>query len=111
VYIDDLTDVSYDSKTAPGEPHGGVTLYYEIAGRGAFTLSNLTGGTWNHYDLTATIKSAWAGEKLTRIGFYETLLGDYGVLVDNVSVTAVPEPANVAGIGLLALVLRRRKRA
>jgi hypothetical protein len=110
VMVDDLTQVSFETVTAPGEANAATTLYYEIQGSGGFTLSRATSASWQTFDLTSEIKALWAGQKLVRIGFYETYLGDYGVLVDNVTVNAVPEPSLLAAFAPLALFTMRIRR-
>jgi len=75
---------------------------------GVVNNSFLVGGAWAEYTFNFT-----ATATTTRIGIYNSYkTGDtvHSINVDDVSVTAVPEPsaALLGGLGLLALLRRRR---
>ena len=85
-----------------------------VSGGSGVLSSNLTGSgsSW------ATYSGSFTAAGLTTLSFLSTDYSGslpYGAMLDNVSVTAVPEPAEyamlIAGLGVIGAVARRRKAA
>ncbi len=104
---------------------------FELAGnfQGGIAIKNLSVniGSNGLYSFDTTGKSAgnmgWtkysttfvAVSSATTLSFASNSSGAYGPVIDNVSVTAVPEPESLAmllaGLGLMGMIARRRKAA
>ncbi|KQV52632.1 hypothetical protein ASC95_07335 [Pelomonas sp. Root1217] len=94
---------------------GSNTLGYSLGSLSGTLLDNVAGGSttqWQHF--SATVDLGQSGSALLRFDALG-VSDQYGGLIDNVSVTAVPEPASgwlaLAGGGALAGWLRRRRTA
>ena len=94
---------------------GSNTLSYSLAALSGTLLGNVVGGPatqWQHF--SATVDLGNSGSALLRFAALG-VSDQYGGLIDNVSVTAVPEPASgwlaLAGGVVLAGWLRGRRAA
>ncbi|WP_227021327.1 PEP-CTERM sorting domain-containing protein [Oceaniferula marina] len=99
-----------------GQSNLGAELLVELIGTGANTGNDITVGTF--VDTTdGTIQFVSSNFTATVGGEYQIQLSSANspdgnhVFVDNIGLTAVPEPSSAAllGLGGLALILRRRK--
>ncbi len=100
----------------------GTLVNYQLLGHqtaatnstGQAPFFNETGSSGNHYS-TYSISITTAGTYTLGIGVMDaqTMDGPSGLLVDNISVTPVPEPGTIAlaviGAGLIGIIRARRK--
>ena len=111
------------SKTFSGLADGQYALTFELAGNHRdggteFTTVSISNGADGHYtpgqndDAYHTIYGHAVGGVLT-ISFYDNSNDNVGALLDNVNLSAVPEPGNMvlmlAGLAAIGAVARRRR--
>lgn len=99
-----------------GNPSGtalkSLSINFGGVGTGLYDF-NITGHTTTSMGWTRYTTKFAATEAHTALTFASLVSGNAGVALDNISVTAVPEPETyalmLAGLGLMATVGRRRK--
>lgn len=104
-------EVTWDATQAHGD--GDETYDMVIAGGAASTNgfgANDAFGTWNNESFSFLVTDATQAITL-EFGMTRTASDTADLVIDNISVNAVPEPSSTAllGLGGLALILRRRK--
>jgi hypothetical protein len=121
VVVGDIFNISFDAKFQTPPPLGGIgqaLFFEEMAGSGASRTEILGGGAlgltanWQTYSFTTTAMNDVAGG--VSLEFLAVTPGDgagTSVVLDNVSMVRVPEPASVAilGLGALGMLLLRRR--
>lgn len=90
------------------------TLSVNLGSNGIYSFN--TGGKgaadmgWTHYTTTFVALSS-----ITTLSFLSNVSGNAGATLDNISVTAIPEPETfamlLAGLGLMGAIVRRRNKA
>lgn len=94
-----------------GSSNGGVMNTLDVSFGGAAVAQDLSTpglGTWQQYSYVVTAQS-----NTSTLAFSTSQGGNNGPLLDNVSLTAVPEPATfgLAGAALILAALKLRRRA
>lgn len=83
-----------------------------VGGNSTYTF-DATGKSASNMGWTNYVTNFYAVNPLTTLSFVSNITGNAGAALDNVSVTAVPEPETygmmLVGLGLVGLVARRRK--
>lgn len=106
-----MYELSFWYSARPGVAAGSNGLSYSFGSLSGQVLQNVAGGSvnsWQHFTGLVNLSGS------TVLTFAATGLSDsYGGSLDNVSVTAVPEPETfalmLAGLGIMGAVARRRK--
>jgi Protein of unknown function (DUF642)/PEP-CTERM motif len=93
-----------------GNQRGGSERVTVTFGSSVFTFSNLKSNTpWSTYEIEFTPTAS----QVYTLSFANAGGDNIGAVLDNVTVTAVPEPETfamlLAGLGLMGAVVRRRK--
>lgn len=101
---------------------GSYALSFDYAGRNNIALSSVSLDVlWNDVVIgslnpASTAMTMWSGSVasaggMNKLSFVGTGTNDsFGALVDNVQVTAVPEPGTIAALAMGAVVLIRRRK-
>lgn len=88
------------------------TMSVNIGPNGLYTFDT-TGKSAGNMGWTSYSKTFVAVSTATTLSFASNTSGAYGAVLDNVSVTAVPEPETfamlLAGLGMMGAIARRRK--
>ncbi|NTV71090.1 MAG: PEP-CTERM sorting domain-containing protein [Azonexaceae bacterium] len=100
----------YAPRAGVSEDSNGIRVYWNNQSVGSIKLSGINSSDWGEhfYDLKADA-NGFGVLKFAAIGTSDS----FGGSLDNITVTAVPEPGSasmlLAGLGILAAVVRRRR--
>lgn len=96
----------------PGTSAGTNGLAYSFEGLSGVVLNGVAGGSVNDWKLYTGQQYLTAGNHVLTFGAFERS-DSYGGSLDNISVTAVPEPETyamfLAGLGMMGFIANRRR--
>jgi len=101
---------AYSPRENVGSNSNGIEVFWNGGSLGTFSgTGSASGNTWRVETLDVLGTGEWTTLRFDAVGTSDSLGGS----LDNVSVTAVPEPQTyalmLAGLGVMGFVARRRK--